>query len=134
MSVRKKCVERRRTLIRCCDTCGRTFSTSAESPWIRQVPKMEEGKRQATVYYCSEGCKQASYKHLFDGKADERKRARDAQRDRREYRQFLYQRNAEQERAYQRERYWSDPGKHRADQAYQRKKRKLMAIDGGIWT
>ena len=31
-------------------------------------------------YYCSERCKAASYKHLFDGRAGDRKRERDAAR------------------------------------------------------
>jgi hypothetical protein len=42
MSRRRPFVEKRLTLIRTCGTCGKTFSTTAESPWIRQVPRDEK--------------------------------------------------------------------------------------------
>jgi hypothetical protein len=67
----------------------------------------------------------ASYKHLFDGKAWERKRERDRNRDRRGENRRYYAAHAEQERARQRERYWEDPEAAREENAYQRRKRAL---------
>lgn len=46
-------------------------------PLMRQMTNIG-GKKQKTVFFCSEGCKRASYKHLFDGKADERRKEREA--------------------------------------------------------
>lgn len=53
MSRRRPIAEKRLTLIRTCGTCGKTFSTTAESPWIRQVPR--DGKKQATNGYIRQG-------------------------------------------------------------------------------
>lgn len=55
--------------------------TTADTPWVRQVER--DGKRQATTYFCSEGCFAASYKHIgwLDGKAEERRRLKDRSRD-----------------------------------------------------
>ena len=58
----------RKTLFRDCFICGKHFSTTADTPFVRQVTNVN-GKKQATVYFCSEACKRKSYKHLFDGKA-----------------------------------------------------------------
>ena len=71
MSVRRQ-TDTRLFLIRTCHTCGKIFSTTAASPFMRQI-KNVGGKKQKTCYFCSETCKAASYKHLFDGKAAERK-------------------------------------------------------------
>lgn len=78
MSVRRQTTNRL-TLLRHCETCGKAFTTTADTPFVRQMPKGV--RRQATVYFCSEICKQASYKHLFDGKAHERRLQKDRNRD-----------------------------------------------------
>jgi len=79
MSVRRN-TSNRLSLIRTCHTCGKTFRTTAASPFMRQMYNVD-GKKQKTCYFCSQTCKQASYKHLFDGKAEERRRQKDANRD-----------------------------------------------------
>ena len=68
MSVRRQTANRL-TLFRTCGTCGKQIVTTADTPWVRQVER--DGKRQATTYFCSEGCFAASYKHggWCDGKA-----------------------------------------------------------------
>lgn len=70
MSVRRNTTNRL-TLFRTCGTCGRSIVTTADTPWVRQVER--DGKKQATTYFCCEGCFAASYKHIgfFDGKAQE---------------------------------------------------------------
>ena len=73
----------RKTLFRDCFICGKHFSTTADTPFVRQVTNVN-GKKQATVYFCSEGCKRKSYKHIFDGKADQRRKEREEKRDVRE--------------------------------------------------
>lgn len=65
MSVRRNTTNRL-SLIRVCHTCGRSFPTTASTPFMRQIADVG-GKRQKTCYFCSEACKLASYKHLFDG-------------------------------------------------------------------
>ncbi len=67
----------RLTLYRTCATCGRGIVTTASSPFMRLVQADGHAK---ISYYCSERCKAASYKHLFDGRAGDRKRERDAAR------------------------------------------------------
>ena len=61
MSVRRQTANRL-TLFRTCGTCGKQIVTTADTPWVRQVER--DGKRQATTYFCSEGCFAASYKHI----------------------------------------------------------------------
>ena len=80
MSVRRQTANRL-TLFRTCGTCGKQIVTTADTPWVRQVER--DGKRQATTYFCSEGCFAASYKHIgwFDGKAEERRKLKDRNRD-----------------------------------------------------
>lgn len=80
MSVRRQTANRL-TLFRTCGTCGKQIVTTADTPWVRQVER--DGKRQATTYFCSEGCFAASYKHIgwFDGKAEERRKLKDRSRD-----------------------------------------------------
>ena len=82
--------------------------------------------RQITTYFCSETCKKSTYKHLFDGKADIRRAEREAERDISAKNRLYYERHAEQERARAKARYWSDPERYRADNKYQREKRKLI--------
>lgn len=127
MSVRKN-TDKRLALIRCCGICGKQFRTTAATPWVRQVPR--DGKRQATTYYCSSTCFQASYKHIgwYDGKAEERRREREMARDISAKNRRYYQAHIEQERARARARYWADPESARADMAYQRKKRRALEV------
>lgn len=128
MSVRRS-TNNRRTLFRDCGTCGRHFSTTASSPWMRMLTNVD-GKKQKICYFCSEKCYAANYKHIgwYDGKAEERRRAREATRDIAEKNRRYYQAHAEQERQRSRERYWADPERAKADMAYQRRKRGL--VDG----
>ena len=120
MSVRRK-TNNRLTLYRTCVICGKSFVTTADTPWMRLVYSAGHSK---TCYYCSETCKQASYKHLFDGKAAQRKAERDAQRDTREKNRRYYIAHQDQERERAKARYWADPERARADNEYQRRKRK----------
>ena len=124
MSIRRQ-TDTRLFLVRTCHTCGKVFSTTAASPFMRQI-KNVGGKKQKTCYFCSETCKAASYKHLFDGKAAERKAEYDRNRDRREIARRYYAAHAERERERAKARYWADPDAARAANAYQRKKRKLV--------
>ena len=114
MSVRRQTANRL-TLFRTCGTCGKQIVTTADTPWVRQVER--DGKRQATTYFCSEGCFAASYKHIgwFDGKAEERRKLKDRNRD------------PEKEREKARLRRLAHPGQAAADSAYARRKRKLKA-------
>ena len=130
MSIRRD-TNNRRTLYRTCYTCGKEFSTTASSPFMRQMYNVD-GKKQKTCYFCSDSCKRASYKYIswYDGKAEERRRAREAARDVREKNRRYYQAHVEQERQRSRERYWADPQKAQADMAYQRRKRGLVEIGG----
>ena len=104
MSARRPYVEKRLTLFRTCGTCGKTVVTTADTPWVRQVPR--DGKKMATTYYCSEGCYAASYKHIG-------------------WRYYTTHREERIEAARQRRR--ENPGLAAADNAYYRRKRKLMA-------
>lgn len=128
MSVRRDTTNRL-SLIRVCHICGRSFSTTAATPFMRQMYNVD-GKRQKTCYFCSEACKLASYKHLFDGKAAERRKTREAARDISEKNRRYYAAHAEQERKRTLGRYWKDPEASRASNAYQRKKRKLLEAMG----
>lgn len=131
MSVRRKTTNRR-TLFRICGTCGKSIVTTADTPWVRQVAR--DGKRQATTYYCSGKCFAASYKHIgwYDGKAEERRRAKEAARDIREKNRRYYAAHAEKERERARRRYWSNPERARSDNAYQKKKRKMLAEGSAV--
>ena len=128
MSVRKQTADRH-SLIRVCGTCGKTFPTTAASPWIRQLPR--DGKKQATVYFCCSECFQASYKHIgwYDGKADIRRQAREASRDRSEYYRKYQEENREEINRRRRERYWEHHDDELAANKYARKKRKLLEKD-----
>lgn len=125
MAVRKK-TKNRLTLFRTCGTCGASFVTTADTPFVRQMPD-RDGKKQKTTYFCSEKCKMASYKHLFDGHEADRRAARYANRDIKAKNKKYYDAHAEQERARSRRDYWADPEAARADQAFYRRKRKLLA-------
>ena len=129
MSVRRQTANRL-TLFRTCGTCGKQIVTTADTPWVRQVER--DGKRQATTYFCSEGCFAASYKHIgwFDGKAEERRKLKDRNRDPEKERarhQAYQQAHREELREKARLRRLPNPGLSAADSAYARRKRKLIA-------
>ena len=129
MTVRRNTTNRL-TLFRTCGTCGKDIVTTADTPWIRQVPR--DGKVQATTYYCCEKCVAASYKHLgwYDGKAEERRRLKDRNRDPvKERERWRRYRDAHREELKEKARLrrLRDPGMAAADSAYARKKRKLLA-------
>ncbi len=130
MSVRRQTADRL-TLFRVCGTCGRQIVTTADTPWVRQLPR--DGKRQATTYFCSESCFAASYTHVgwYDGKAEERRRQREAQRDRRASNRRYYEANRDRLLEAARLRRLAEPGRAAADSAYSRRKRRLMA-EGGV--
>lgn len=126
MSVRRKTVlTGRRTLFRQCDICGKSIVTTADTPFVRQV--LRDG-RQITVYYCSESCKKASYKYLswFDGKTEERKKAREAKRDIKEKNRRYYAAHADEMRERARRYRAEHSDSVREDNAYYRRKRTLL--------
>lgn len=127
MSVRRETTNRL-TLYRTCGTCGKRIVTTADTPWVRQVPR--DGKAQATTYFCSEKCFSASYKHIgwFDGKAEERRRAKDASRDNRERCRRYNEAHREERREYARRRRAENPGMAAADSAFYKRKRKLQEV------
>lgn len=126
MSVRRNTTNRL-TLYRTCGTCGRQIVTTADTPWVRQVER--DGKKQATTYFCSEKCFAASYKHIgwYDGKAEERRKLKEARRDWKTKNRKYREANAEEMREKARLRRLANPGMAAADSAYNRKKRKLLA-------
>ena len=126
MSVRRNTTNRL-TLYRTCGTCGRQIVTTADTPWVRQVER--DGKKQATTYFCSEKCFAASYKHIgwYDGKAEERRKLKEARRDWKTKNRKYREAHAEERREKARLRRLANPGMASADSAYNRKKRKLLA-------
>ena len=101
MSVRRN-TNNRRYLVRQCGVCGKRFSTTADTPWLRQVKR--DGQ-QLSTYYCSEQCYKDSYVHIgwYDGLSAQRKKEREANRDRTEENRRYYakHRDAERERSKQ---------------------------------
>lgn len=126
MSVRRNTTNRL-TLYRTCGTCGRQIVTTADTPWVRQVER--DGKKQATTYFCSEKCFADSYKHIgwYDGKAEERRKLKEARRDWKTKNRKYREAHAEELREKARLRRLANPGMAAADSAYNRKKRKLLA-------
>ena len=127
MSVRRKTTNRM-TLYRTCGTCGKSIVTTADTPWVRQM--VRDGRKQVTTYFCSSGCFQASYKHIgwYDGKAEERRCQKEAQRDRREYNRQYYADHRDAICARHRENYWADHDGSLATGRYNKKKRKLRGV------
>ena len=125
MSVRRNTTNRL-TLYRTCGTCSRQIVTTADTPWVRQVER--DGKKQATTYFCSEKCFAASYKHIgwYDGKAEERRKLKEARRDWKTKNRKYREAHAEELREKARLRRLANPGMAAADSAYNRKKRKLL--------
>lgn len=79
MSVRRNTTNRL-TLFRTCYVCGQTMITTADTPFMRQL-KNVDGKKEKTVYFCSESCKNSTYKHLFDGLAWKRREEKEQNRN-----------------------------------------------------
>lgn len=125
MSVRRNTTNRL-LLIRACHTCGKTFPTTADSPWMRQLPV--DGKKQKTRHFCSTGCFQASYIHKgwYDGLAEQRRKEKEARRDIHEKNRRYYAAHADEMRARRRAQYWDDPEAGRSESAYYRYKRNLL--------
>lgn len=130
MSVRRD-TPNRMSLIRSCHTCGRTFPTTAASPFMRQICNVD-GKKQKICYFCSESCKNASYKHLFDGKAGERRKQREAARDVREKNRRYYEAHSEEIKARKRALYIADPVSALKNNKYQRRKRALSISNNEV--
>lgn len=130
MGVRRNTTNRF-TLIRTCYVCGKTFLTTADTPFVRQLPNVD-GKKSKTCYFCSESCKQSTYKHLFDGKANERKRARDRNRDRTLQWTRYYAEHGDEVRERRKRNWYAMPEAERsAEGHYYRRKRKLLAEGAG---
>lgn len=128
MSVRRNTTNRL-TIFRECVTCGQRIVTTAETPWVRQMPF--QGKKQAICYFCSSECFQASYKHIgwYDGKAEERRRQKDANRSpeqRAKQWQRYYAEHGAEVRAHRMERYWKNHDEELDSNRYHREKRKLL--------
>lgn len=128
MSVRRK-TDRRLTLVRECGVCGRTFTTTASSPWIRLIPR--GGKKQATTYFCSESCFAKSYKHIgwYDGKAEQRRTERERKRDHRARSKRYYAAHADEICEKHRAKYWADVDAARLTNKFNREKRKLLMVE-----
>ena len=115
------------TLFRNCFICGKHIVTTADTPFVRQITNVN-GKKQATVYFCSASCKAKSYKHIFDGKADDRRKDKEEKRSKEKNKKY-YMAHAEKEKRRQKEKYWKNVEQSRLDLNYQRKKRKLLSGD-----
>lgn len=127
MSIRKK-TNNRKTLFRDCFICGKHFSTTADTPFVRQITNVN-GKKQATVYFCSESCKNKSYKHLFDGNAEKRRKEREYKRDIKEKNRKYYFLHSEEIKAKKRDEYYKNRESYLLDQKYNRQKRELIKED-----
>jgi len=130
MGVRRRTANRL-TLLRPCHICGQMVVTTADTPYMRQMYNVD-GKKQKTVYFCSEACKRASYKYKgwYDGLAEQRRKEREQARDISQKNHRYYQAHAEKVRARAKARYWADREARLADQAFQRRKRKMMEVAG----
>ena len=128
MSVRKKTTNRLR-LIRTCYVCGKTFPTTADSPFMRQLYNVD-GKKQKTCYFCSQTCKNSTYKHNFDGLADQRRYERDLNRDNRERNRLYYQRHADAGRERAKQRYHDMSQSERDAANWYRRAQRYVASGG----
>lgn len=133
MSIRKK-TENRLTLYRECAICGQHIVTTADTPWMRMMPW--NGKKQATCYFCSTSCFQASYKHIgwYDGKAEERRqtKSRRVSREKQaEWNKRYYANHREEMRERRKKYYWNHHEEELKNSAYQKRKRKLLNPNNG---
>lgn len=125
MSVRRN-TRNRLLLIRTCYTCGKTFPTTAASPFMRMMPN-DEGKYNKTAYFCSETCKKASYKYNMDGLAWKRRQERPRDKEKRaETWKRYYAANAERIKANRRARYQETKDSGMSETQYYRRKRLLL--------
>lgn len=125
MSIRKDTTNRR-TLFRTCFVCGRTMSTTASTPFMRQLRDVD-GKKQAIVYFCSETCKNSTYIRHFDGLAWKRREEKEARRDNTERNRRYYEAHRDQERERAKQRYHAMT-QEELDKlnAYRRRQRAMM--------
>lgn len=124
MSIRKNTTNRY-TLFRTCYVCGQTMITTADTPFMRQLYDVD-GKKQKTVYFCSESCKESTYKHHFDGLAWKRREEKEARRDNSERNKRYYETHADERREYAKQRYHSMSDEERAKlNAYRRRQRAM---------
>lgn len=127
MGVRRN-TKNRLTLFRTCYVCGKTFSTTADTPFVRRIPNVD-GKKEKICYFCSEKCKASTYKHLFDGKAQERKAERQRNRNRTEWWNRYYADHAELIRERRKQSWYAMSAEERAAEGrYYRTKRKLCEV------
>lgn len=129
MSVRKKTTNRL-TLYRTCHTCGKAIITTADTPWVRQIPNVD-GKKQKTCYFCSEKCFTASYKHVgyYDSKYEQRKAEREKTRDIKEKNYKYYHAHEDELRERRKRNYWENHEEELLANRYCKKKRKLLELD-----
>lgn len=127
MSTIRKDTTNRLTLYRTCVICGQNMITTADTPFMRLMPY--GGKKQSTCYFCSETCKQASYKHKFDGKHEERRRQKELARDRTEANRRYYMENRARILAKKKTLYWQNPEEYRARSNYNKEKVRRKRIE-----
>ena len=101
--------------------------TTADTPFMRLMPY--GGKKQATCYFCSETCKQASYKHKFDGKHEERRRQKELARDRTEANRRYYIENRARILDKKKALYWQNPEEYRARSNYNKEKARRKQLE-----
>lgn len=95
----------RKTLHRECGTCGKTFTTTADTPFMRNIRK--DGKYKNT-YYCCQSCYKKSYKYDMWANQVEKRREKDRKyyeahkEEKAEKNRQYYQANKERIKAYQR--------------------------------
>lgn len=101
----------RRTLYRICGTCGKSITTTADSPLVRSI--VQPDKRHVTTYYCSSTCLKESYKRIgwCSSNVTEKK-------------PLYYDRHREEILVKSKERYQSDPEAAIKATLFYRKKRK----------
>lgn len=129
MSVRRKSVlNGRKTLYRTCYICGKNITTTADTPWIRQMYNVD-GKKQKTVYFCSSRCYQSSYKHSgwYDGLAEKRRREKEARRDVKEKNKRYRELHSDELNKKRKDRYWANRESELLDGKFYREKRRLLA-------
>lgn len=125
MSVRRN-TKNRLFLIRTCHTCGKTFPTTAASPFMRMMPN-DDGKYHKIAYFCSETCKKSSYKYNMDGLAWKRRQERPRDKEKRaETWKRYYAENGDKIRAHRRARYQETKDSGLSETQFYRRKRQLL--------
>lgn len=112
MAVRRN-TKNRLSLYRTCHVCGKSFLTTADTPFVRQLYNVD-GKKQKTCYFCSLSCKNSTYKHRFDGLAWQRREQYEASRDVTEKNRRYYEAHREQELERSRQAYRNMSDQERA--------------------